>query len=148
MSPGARTKPSARPAARMCWPSAPNRKKRWPRPKISSRKVRRPSLKSPPRKNRRKPEASYPIKCKNPALASRGFLSSLQRFAQLVQQIAGAVFARTGIVIAVQEIAIFGQDKFGALSFRLQLQRGLAHRNPPPRYLHHTAIDDALILDD
>src|ERR1700678_754948 len=115
MSPGARTKPSAKPAAKMCWPSAPNRKKRWPQPKRCSRKVRRPSPKSPPRKNRRKPEILPSHDTKTRLSRAGFFFSGFQRFAQLVQQIAGAVFARTGIVIAVEEIAIFGQDQLGAL---------------------------------
>ncbi len=41
---------------------------------------------------------------------------SSERRAELVEQDAGAVFARAGVVIAVEERALLGHDQLGALA--------------------------------
>ena len=53
------------------------------------------------------------------------------------------MLARAGIVMAIKEVAIFGQHQFGALPFWHDLDGGLGDGNLPAVQVHHIAIDDA-----
>src|SRR5690242_9732514 len=71
------------------------------------------------------------------------FILFPDRLRQRIHQEIGPLLAAAGIVIAVEIVAILGQDEFGAAAFRPELDTGLADRNLAVVQMHYIAVDDA-----
>src|SRR5260370_8729934 len=93
----------------------------------------------------RRRRATSSSRAASPTCGARATRSVLQRCAERIEEMAGAVLARPRVVIAIEECALLGDFQGGLSAIGLQLHGRERHGDLLVVKVHHVRVDEPFV---